>query len=235
MYFNTKEAPRPLKLYNKPLPLVDSWPHLGHTISADETPTADMELRCNQLTGKFHNLRQELGRQDPLVFMTLINVYLLCLYGSSLWDLGAEVTEKVDKTWNSMIRQVFGLPFQTHRYILNSISGAKHIRLKLLSRFKNFYIQLKKSNRPEVEHLLRLQERDQRSVFGRNCALVRDSTNSPSVAEANINSVSVHPVPLGEQWKIDCLKELLSVRRGEGTLAQFTKEDLEAQIHLIYT
>ena len=32
MCFNTKEAPRPLKLYNKPLPLVDSWPHLGHTM-----------------------------------------------------------------------------------------------------------------------------------------------------------------------------------------------------------
>ena len=233
--FNTKEAPRALKLYNKPLPFVETWPHLGHTICVDETPTVDMELRCNQLIGKFHSLAQELGPQEPRVYMFLINVYLLSLYGSSLWDLSAVVTDKVNKTWNSLIRQVFNLPFQTHRYMLNSISDVKHLKVRLMNRFKNFYMQLKNSNRAEVLHLLRLQERDQRSVFGRNCSLVCNLAHSQSVPDADINSISVNPVPVGEEWKCEFLKELLSVRRGDGTVAQFTQQELDEMIHFICT
>ena len=167
--------------------------------------------------------------------MFLINVYLLSLYGSSLLDLSAVVTDKVIKTWNSLIRQVFNLPFQTHRYMLNSISDVKHLKVRLINRFKNFYMQLKNSNRAEVLHLLRLQERDQRSVFGRNCSLVCNLAHSQSVPDADINSISVNPVPVGEEWKCEFLKELLSVRRGDGTVAQFTQQELDEMIHFICT
>ena len=194
-----------------------------------------MELRCNQLIGKFHNLTQELGPQESRVYMTLINIYLLSLYGSSLWDLSAVVTDKVNKTWNSLIRQVFSLPFQTHRYMLNSISGVKHLKVRLLNRFKNFHTQLMNSNRSEVLHLLRLQERDQRSVFGRNCTLVCNLTDSQSVSDADMNSISVYPVPLGDEWKCEFLEELLSIRRGEGTVTHFTQQELDELIHFICT
>ena len=235
LIFNTKEAPRELQLYDKPLPFVETWPHLGHTISVDETPTADMELRCNQLIGKFHNITQELGTQQPSVYMTLINVYLLSLYGSSLWDLGAVVTDRVNKTWNSLIRQVFDLPRDTHRFMLNSASGVKHLKIRLLNRFKNFYKQLKNSDRPEVRHLLRAQEKDQRSVFGRNCTLVCNLTNSLSVLDADINSVLVDSPPVGEEWKCGMLDELLSVQRGHGTVEHFTQQELDELRNFICT
>ena len=178
---------------------------------------------------------QELGPQEPSVYLMLINVYLLSLYGSSLWDLGAVVTDKVNKTWNSLIRQIFSLPLQTHRYMLNSISEVRHLKVRLMNRFKNFYMQLKNSNRAEVLHLLRLQERDLRSVFGRNCSLVCNLTHSLSVSDADLNSISVHPVPVGEEWKCEFLKELLSVRRGDGTVANFTQQELDELIHFICT
>ena len=231
--FNLNKKPSELRLYDRPLPFVKSWPHLGHTISVDETPTADMELKTNQLIGKFHNLTQELGPQEPKVYMALINIYLLSLYGSSLWDLGAVVTDKVDKTWNSVVRQVFSLPFYTHRYMLNYVSGVKHLKIKLLLRFRNFYAQLKNSNRPEILNLLHLQERDLRSVFGRNCALVCDLTNSSSVPDADINSISLYPVPIGDEWKCQFVEELLSVRSGGGTVSQFTKQELDELVNFI--
>ena len=69
----------PLLLGDKPLPCVEQWKHLGHTLHIDESPAHDMILRCQELVGKLHGLRQEFPEQDPDVMMQLIRVYLLSL------------------------------------------------------------------------------------------------------------------------------------------------------------
>ena len=99
--FGLKYTPEPLVLYGNQLPFVKSHKHLGHIITDNESMKMDLDDKVNQMIGKFHSLRQQVGRQDPFVMITLVNTYLLSLYGSNIWDLSARDSERIDKSWNS--------------------------------------------------------------------------------------------------------------------------------------
>ena len=77
----------PVCLGSRPLPFVDKWEHLEVLISSDESLSQDLNIKKGALIGKVHNLRQELGSQDPSVFIKLVKIYMLHFYGSSLWDI----------------------------------------------------------------------------------------------------------------------------------------------------
>ena len=81
-------------LYDKPLPWAESYKHLGHLINIDEHMSHDLFTKRAEFISKAHSLRQELGFQDPLVFMKLVMVYLSSMYGSNLWDLFGEAASK---------------------------------------------------------------------------------------------------------------------------------------------
>ena len=212
--FGLKYAPKPLILYGNDIPFVSKHTHLGHVISEDETMRLDLDLKVNQLIGKFHNLRQQIGQQDPLVMMSLVNIYLLSLYGSNLWDLSSIESYRIDTTFNKLVKNVFNIPYDTHRFIVENISGVKHIRSKLVKRFRNFYHQLITCGKSEIIQLVRLKEHDQRSIFGRNCTKVITMTGAHSVFDSNVESLVIYPVPEGEQWKVSLVNELIDSRRG---------------------
>ena len=157
-------------------------------------------LKCLQeLVGKFHGLRQLVGRQDPVVLLTLVNIYLCSLYGSSLWDLSDAASVRADITWNSIVRNAFEVPYDTHRYTVEYLNGGKHIRHTLLKRFQNFYRQLKSCNKEAVHQLMRVQESDNRSVFGRNCSYIKTRLEVQQVLDGDID-------PIRELFKCVCPK-----------------------------
>ena len=95
----------------------------------------DTTLKHGEFVGKVQSLRQELGDQDPEVFMTLVNIYLCSFYGSNLWDLFSLSANHTYTFWNKLIRSSFNLPYMTHRYFLGEICSRPHIRIALLQRF----------------------------------------------------------------------------------------------------
>ena len=129
--FNAPCVPKPLVLYGDKLPFDSQHKNLGHMLSDDESMNVDMDLKINSFIGKFHSLRQQLGPQDPIVMLTLVNTYLTSLYGSNIWDLSSAASERIDTTWNKIVRQIFQLPMDTHRYIVENLTHCKHIRVKL--------------------------------------------------------------------------------------------------------
>ena len=82
----------PLLLGDKPL---QTWKYLGHVLYTYESPSHDMLLRCQEIVGKLHALRQEFPKQHTDVMMKLINIYLLSLYGASLWDIYSTEANKL--------------------------------------------------------------------------------------------------------------------------------------------
>ena len=90
----------PVFLGDSPLPFVKEWVHLGHVISTDESTCPDMLLKKRELNGKIHSLRQEFGSLEPTVFIKLVRIFLLHLYGCTLWDLFSEETNKL---WSTCI------------------------------------------------------------------------------------------------------------------------------------
>ena len=216
--FNSDHQAENIKLYGVPLPWVDSWEHLGHVIHRDESPSHDLLQKRGEFIGKVHNLRQELGAVDPKVFLILTQIYMSSFYGSNLWDLTSASAGRLYSTWNRVIQTTYGLPFDTHRFILKELSGRPPLQEILQKRFSKFCQQIENSKRPEVIHLFHKQKYDTRSTFGRNYRSVFIS--QPELVD--------YITPDNEKWKINVIKELIDVRDGRATVSNIPAEDAKS-------
>ena len=172
-----------------------------------------MEKR-GRFIGKIHSLRQEFGNVDPMVYMALVSVYLSSFYGSNLWDLNGAGSQRLYATWNIMVRMTFNIPRESHRYLIQPISGQKHLKVQLLKRFKNFVKILNGCNKPHLRYLAQLQENDMRSTYGRNCRNLCNDANVNTPEEVNIENISYIHLSPEESWRVPFLKELLEVKAG---------------------
>ena len=220
--FNTPAVPTHLQLYRKNLPWVEGHKHLGHYLNSKEDYLQDLLQKRGQFISQSYSLRQELGKQNPYTLMTLVNIYQSAFYGSSLWDLFSDRSNSLYTCWTQMIRQTFNLPYATHRAILQHLDTAQPLVCRLASRFRRFYQQLQQSNRPEVLHLLRLQQADARSVFGRNCRNLGITMTSPDPFQGR-----VHRLPEDEMWKLAVIKELVQCRGGPLELDNLNKTEID--------
>ena len=206
--FGVKTNPTKVKLNGVNLPWSDCVNHLGHLIYKDGTFKLDSEEKRKSFIGQFHALRQELGYQSPVVFMKLINVYLLSFYGSNLWDLFS--CDKVYTTWNNIIRNVFELPACTHRYFIEPISETTHLFTVLINRFINFYKNLRVSDKLIISNLRNVQENDMRSTFGRNLQNICVYTGIDVMyLDQAKNEVKYNDISEIDLWRVSMLKELL--------------------------
>ena len=232
--FNVGFEPSPIYLYNRQLPWVESAKHLGHFISNNES-TSDAIL---QSRGKFisdvHSIRQELGDQNPQVFISLVQTYLCSMYGSNLWDLFSVSADKLFISWNFMLRDTFNLPFATHRYILYNISKIQHLRVSLIKRFIKFHDKLSNCLKPEIQHLFNIQKWDCRSVFGRNYFNICNEFNVPAINYIDIRDI-VMPIkiPDNEKWRLPLLYDLLYLRDGCLDSTDIPRTDIDFMLNFI--
>ena len=210
---NVHVIPESIKLYGKPLPWVDSHPHLGNLIHMDGSMDHDLLCKRGEFISKLHSLRQELGDQSPEVFIKLVNIYLLSMHGSNTWDLFGPAARQLFISWNVAIKTAFDLPHATHRFILQDMVNVPHLRVQLLKRFVKFYFHLKNNVKPEIRYLLHLQKNDFRSHFGRNCLYLRQELNTQYMEAINTRDISM-PIttPNAENWRVPFVKDLISLR-----------------------
>ena len=202
-------------MYDRDLPYVSDWIHLGHIITNDECMSHDLLTRRREFIGKLHSLQQELGNQSPHVYIKLIDIYLIHMYGSNLWDLSSVYADSMWKTWNATVRGLYNLPYATHRFILEAIAETEHLKLKLYRRFNRFKDKIRSSANPLVTNLYDIQHQDLRSVFGRNCHIV---TQMPID--------TVYSVPADEGWRVTSASDLLEARDNPQTLPGFTEAEI---------
>ena len=150
----------------------------------------DLMEKRGRFIGKIHSFRQEFGNIDPLVYLKLVSVYLSSFYGSNLWDLNGPGSQRLYSTWNIMVRMTFNIPRETHRYLIQPISGHKHLKVQLLKRFKNFVKTINTCDKPHLKYLAKLQENDQRSTYGRNIRNLCLNAKVEKPEDANISDLS---------------------------------------------
>ena len=220
-------------MYNLPLPWVESYKHLGHILHIDESMSHDLLKKRTEFISSLHALRHEIGNQDPDVFMSLVYIYLISLYGSNLWDLYSTTADSLYSTWNIMIKNNYNLPYPTHRYISQELFCKPHIRICLRKRFIKFYGKLKICSKPQVTHLFNIQKYDFRSIFGRNCLFLCSEMNVTRVEDIDVKTISM-PEQTEEQeaWRVPFLKDLISLRDGKGG-TDIPKTDIQDVINFI--
>ena len=232
MVFNSNNIkPANIMLNNIPVPWTDKYVHLGHVITDDEDMCHDLNSKCGQFNQKVHSLRQEIGEQDPAVFIRLVNIYFTSFYGSNLWDHESIKSNKLWSVWNILLRTTYKLPYATHRYILSALHQGEHLHSKILKRFVNFYKLVSKSAKSTVKILLRTQRSDLRSTFGRNCENIRNICDVQNIKDAKVNQL--YPVPDGEEWRLPVLKELMKIRDGDLYSQNMQLDELTVRIGYI--
>ena len=129
-----------------------------------------------------------------------------------MWDLFSPSCERLYKAWNVAVRLAWNVPRETHRYLIEDISGCLHPKVMLASRLVKFVEQLKSSMKMGVRVLASLAVNDQRTVLGQNLLKVSRECSSdvmnltPALVKNNLN---YFPVPIEESWRIGPIREIL--------------------------
>ena len=215
--FGLNYDPSPLYIDNNPLAWTDKYIHLGHVFTRDGSSLEDCSYKKRGFIGKFHSLGQLLGNKHPRVYMKLISIYLCDFYGSNLWDLfnGAD---KIYTEWNKCIRFVFRLPLATHRYLIEPLSEACHLKTNLISRFVKFYISIINNKKPSIRNLAAVQEQDFRSDFGTNVQRIISKCTNQTVFNYNKHNFMYSQINQCDAWRVPVIKELMSVKYGRRNL-----------------
>ena len=223
----------PLMLGNRPLPTVDQWPHLGVSIDSNESLVGDLEDKRRSLIGKIFALQQELGNQDPNVFMKLVSIYLLNLFGCVLWDIYATSADKLWTAWQRLVRSTFSLPMTTHTWLLNDIVGGKHLKKIIKSRFIKFSESIRSSDNPYIRLLDQYQRNDWRSSYGRNVMNLCHEAGVENINDVDVSSLVVNPVPEQDEWRVNLMADLLSERNNNSRL--LSEEEVCHMINFVCT
>ena len=226
--------PANIMLNGDRLPWVKQVKHLGHTLQSDNSMRTDVAQKRGAYIGKINSLLQEFHSVTPEVFLKLMNTYALSIYGSNTWDICSADCERLYASFNVTIRNVLKIDRQTHRYLIEPLSGCTHLKTLISSRYSTFYRSLINSKKMSVRFLARLAESDQRTVMGRTlssllsiCNLKNEELPQLNAGVIKKNMVFSRPPP-EDEWRIPLGQELLQLRDiGNLDLPGFTFEEQE--------
>ena len=147
-----------------------------------------------------------------------------------MWDLFSSEVGQFERTWNTNIRRMFNLPLTTHRYLIEPISGTRHLKKILIQRFISFLHQISNSTKIATKQLLSFILTDTRSNTGSNVRQILRLTNRynwKDVKKSDIDAIDYHDISEHEKWRVSLISDLLELQMNNVTIDGFSFEDLE--------
>ena len=83
-----------------------------------------------------------------------------------MWKIGSKEYEKVLSTYNKSVKIMYDLPWATHRYLIEPLTGSQHVSRILLRRYMSFIEKIEKSSKSSLKQLLEVSEKDVRQTIG---------------------------------------------------------------------
>ena len=137
-----------------------------------------------------------------------------------------------------MVRNTFYLPRESHRYFLEELTEAPHVKILMASRLVKFHEMLLKSERPAINLIAKITENDCRTIHGSN---MKHIANNCETTIENLSSYIVKEsmkfcrVASEDEWKISVVKELIQTKNGMLNLSEFDNNDLTDMIKILTT
>ncbi len=217
--------PPNLKLCDKKLPWVDTIKHLGTIVTNDKDPLAkDIMQKRAAFINRNNELLQEFHFAHPKSLVKINSIYNSSYYGCVLWNYASKEVERIDKSWNVSMRKMFRLPYNTHRFFLEPLSESRHAIFSFYSRFLKFTECLMSSSKAILRNLVHLLKNDCRSTPGANLRKIMTLTGKSRINDVraeDITSLCYFPIPIGEEWKIDIVQEIILSRYGKIEIPDF--------------
>ena len=222
------------------LPWVTQVKHLGHTIEADNSMSADVNQKRCTFIGKVNSLMQEFHFATPEVLLKLVQTYACNVYGANVWNLFSKESQKLFTSYNVAIRNIFNLPRTTHRYLIEPVSDAPHLYSMLLSRYVTFSKSLLENDAFEVRFLADIMMKNMRSVLGKSIVkigeLCREKGDIYNISAKKVKDrVQYAPIPPAEVWRVSMVKELLNLRRSNMNPCGLTTDEMTALLEFACT
>ena len=196
----------------------------------------DILSKRAQFIQKNCELNQEFSFAHPKTKIFINNIFNCHLTGSPLWDLSSKEVDSFERTWNVSVRKMLDLPVDTHKYLIEPLSGTPHLRKVLIKRFISFIKQIKSSNKIAAKDLLNVIRNDTMSVTGNNIRVVLRSVDRRAMEDirpSDIDRIWYHDIPDEEKWRVSMILELMGTKMNECEVEGFTNDEiLELLNHL---
>ena len=232
---NLKERLAPIILNGNPLPWVDRVKHLGNILESDNSMRADCLAKRGKFIGKVNSLLQEFSFVESSVMVRILAIYVTAFYGSTLWNLYSSEVTKLFSSWNVTMRKVFELPWTTHRFFIEAVSGISHPKSLLCSRLLKFLGSLKTSIKGSVRYLANMVYNDRRTLVGNTVSRIalECKVERCSLSHQAARNMKYYPPLPGDEWKLGLLQELLEVRDGKAVVPGVSQDEIVAMIEEI--
>ena len=205
-----------MKLCGNNLPWVNSIKHLGNNLSNERSITShDIDIKRAVFATKNIELNNEFYFASPHTKFQINQIYNTHYTGSPLWNLFSDEALKFESCYNKAVKIMFDLPLATHRHLIEPVTGHRHVRITLASRFLGFIDQIRKSQKIIPKMLLSHIQHDVRSTTGLNLRKIMLQTKKVNVndlTKSDISELVYHPTPPDEKWKEAIVNELMQVR-----------------------
>ena len=232
-----RELPE-LLLCGNPLPWVNKVKHLGNTISnVIDGCQMDVKVKAAKYIDKCNSLGQEFYFAHPETKIKLNSIYNSHFTGSQLWKFGSREQEKFEGTYNRSVKIFFDLPWATHRYFVEPLTGVPHMRRLLVKRYVSFIEKIRKSSKTALGHLLKIVERDVRTTTGSNLRTIMLQAGLNRLEDLKVSNCDFDYNKVGEAdvWRLDFVRELVELRNGDLVVPGMNHEDLEVILEYLCT
>lgn len=233
---------------NNPIEYVDSFEHLGHVITNQLTDNADILKRRYDFIGKVNNVLCFFSKLKPCIKYKLFQSYCMNMYGCELWSLSNDQINDFCVTWRKSLRRVWGLPYNTHCYLLPLLSRCLPLLDEICRRSLNFINVCLNHGSNLVRAVAKygLQYGLQNSFLGRNVAFSarRYNCRYHDISSGNVNaqhlinnyvdnlSVDRHLQTACFVYELVALREEVSAQPSDNNLS---RDELEQLINVVCT
>ena len=234
----------PIKLDCIPLPWVEQSKYLGNRMTSRmDGFSSDIREKRAQFITRNCELNQEFSLAHPAVKCKINAIYNSSFPGSVLWDLSCDNAKMIVNSWSVAVRHMWDLPFNSHRYLIEELSGM-HAQTMLICRFINFIQSIKKSPKQAVQFLYQKVKSNVETVTGKNIRYVIEKSGVEDIEDMKTNglkkSLKFCESPSEHGWKVQFIKEIVDVKQKVLFLNQesdmmFEDEDLEYLIEFLST
>ena len=158
--------------------------------------------------------------------------------GSPLWNLFGPGALTLESSYNRSVKVMLGLPFATHRSLIQPLTGDQHLKIVLIKRYLGFIEKIKNSDKAALKMLMMEARSDVRSVTGanlRNIMILVGKTQVEDVRLEDVRSLSYFRLDENESWKVSMIEEIVETKAGQMEVPGFELEELEALLDYLCT
>ena len=196
----------------------------------------DIAIKRAQFVAKAVEIEQEFSYASGRTKFELNRIYNFHFTGSPLWNLTGKAMLSLESSYNHAVKNMFHVPIETHRNLIEAISQHKHLRSILMSRFFAFTQQISKSAKRFPKMLLNLVKSDVRSLTGGNLRHMLRRTEKCSISDLvkrDIQGIRYHPLLDENQWKENLIKELIDINEEMVVVDEFDNEETTELLHFL--